>query len=57
MNGAFPLEITHIEAREHPEWHALTHLPHGIGTVDMEKAPRDAIVVPEPTQAETFIPL
>jgi hypothetical protein len=47
MNGAFPLELTHIEAREHPEWHGMTVLPHVVAgaaevVVIAEDNPSDA---------------
>jgi hypothetical protein len=27
MNGAHPQRLTHIEVRQHPEWHGMTTLP------------------------------
>jgi hypothetical protein len=27
VNGAHPQRLTHIEVRQHPEWHGMTTLP------------------------------
>lgn len=25
--GAYPLRVTHVELRQSPQWHGVTHLP------------------------------